>query len=126
VTVNIFTEELNAFLNDPSGPVADELERVAHAIVVPDAVEALSVPGTRLGGSWEGNPAPGPPRRRSGDLVASLEVLPAVLSANLTGDVGLAVHVAADPAHQGFAYGRHLLNQGYAFLPERDYYRSDI
>jgi hypothetical protein len=115
MSVVFLDAEFDAFVNDISGPIANELERVATVAVLPDAWALLDRP-------WAGwgdlNPPPGPPRKRTGDLQDSLEVIPAVVALNLTGDLGVAVYVAADPEHNGFKYALHLREQGYKWLPD--------
>lgn len=120
MSVTIFEVALDAFANDPSGPIARELEKAARDIVAPLAAQTLSEPAVRVGRFWDLNPPPGPPRRRTGDLINSIEVLPATIGTNMTGEWGATVYVAADPDH-GFRYGPWLLGREYRFLPD-DYY----
>ena len=121
MTVNILETELFDWVNAPAGPIARWLEEVAENIVVPDAQEALSVPHGFLAARGELNPPPGPPRKRTGDLISSIKVVPAVSSQGVTGEIDIAVYVVSDADHDGL-YAPVLLGQGYHFLPDRDYY----
>lgn len=110
--ITIFPEAIEAIVNNPFGSIALECSRVADDILVKDAKETLSIP--RFG--HYPNPAPGPPRRRTGDLVASIRSDRPVVD-----NRGLVVYVVSDPSaashrHYDPNYSQWLRTRGYKFL----------
>ena len=123
--VNMFEGELNAFLNDPMGPVATELEAVALNRVLPDAYQALgrlnfisSVTGNdgSVRETWQPNPPPGPPMLRSGALVA--DILPREPMIDETGHP--VVFVTSDPVGAG---GQHYVKD--YLIPRKYHFMGD-
>lgn len=86
--------------------MAKELERVAERVVVATK-EALGTPATR----HDRNPAPGPPRMRSGDLLASVHHTEARIV-----DGVLTVFCIADAVHRGWYYDQILRDKGYVLV----------
>lgn len=105
--VIVFDAAIEAWANNPNGGIALEVERVAREIVVTDAQETISVPR----GGLRTNPAPGPPRRRTGHLRDSIKAEPATND----GD-GLVVYVTAGAIHKGNLYIEWLTTHGYKLL----------
>lgn len=108
---NFFEAELEIAVRD-SQLMGDELKRQAQRIVEKTQVN--------LGVQYlppERNPAPGPPRRRTGDLQDSIRTT----GRNLEGNV----EVVALATHGGWPYPRTLLEGGsrtgqYKFITEAD------
>lgn len=105
--VEIFTGEIQAWADDPTGPVGAALMVVATERVIPDAVTALSVdaPFTTGGpnNSWkiyERNTT-GVPRRRSGDMISNLAVTAPMIYYEKG---GLAVYGTSEAVHGGYNY----------------------
>lgn len=108
---------ISAFVNQVDSVVALEMVRQAEAVFVRDAQDNLNVPRPHRGRTGFGtNPPPGPPYRRSGDLVRSIHAeAPQIESGHLV------VYVASDPSsssHEHYQpdYARWLLDQQYDFL----------
>lgn len=108
---------IRAFVNKTDGVVALEMERLAEAIFVRDAQDNLNVPRPHGGRDGLGmNKPPGPPFKRSGDLVRSIHA-----EAPKIEGAGLVVYVSSDPtssSHKHYQpdYAQLLLNQQYDFL----------
>lgn len=108
---NPFQGAIEAFVNDPEGVVARELERQGERVAL-KAQGNLSVQG----GPEIRNPAPGPPRMRSKHLLSSVRITPAAV-----GDDGIEVLVTAKAlAPDGQDYAQILLNSGYIFVDLED------
>lgn len=106
---------LAALLNSPTGPIANEVARVANTTVLAIAQATISRP-------WAGsygptNPPPGPPLLRTGDLRNSLTAI------SVPGGSGIGAEVDIVPLaiHRGKNYGQILLARGYRFLPDAFY-----
>lgn len=93
-------------LESPVGPVGRELERVAD-VVVAATKENLNDPYDRR----TLNPPPGPPKRRTGDLLTSVRREDARL---LEGR--LAVVCVAPAVHRGWYYDQILRQRGYKLI----------
>jgi hypothetical protein len=93
------------------------MEGAANILFAEDARKNLAVPRPHGGRDGKGrNPAPGPPFRRTGDLVRSITVEPAKMD---NGE--LTVFVSSDPGssahfHYQPDYARWLLDAQYEFL----------
>lgn len=133
-----FNEGVIESLLSPSGPVAAFVDAVMETTVLPEARDALAIPAIRftsnrvsdeglrgppiLGrgastvrNTWSPNPPPGPPYRRSGDLIASLGFTPAIREGRWLVSYG-----TAPATHGGFLYPELLRQRGYKFLPLDD------
>jgi hypothetical protein len=121
-----------------TGPLAAFLVGVMESVVIPEATDALSVPAIRFSSNrlsdaalrsepnlgagaglirntWAPNPPPGPPFRRTGDLINSLGVSSPVREGRW-----LVVYGTANATHGGFLYPEHLRKRGYQFFPLGD------
>lgn len=110
--IKFFPQALETVVNNPFGSVAEQCSRYADEIFVADAKRTLSIP--RIG--HYPNPAPGPPRRRTGDLVNSIRSDRPVVD-----NRGLVVYVVSDASaasHRHFDpnYSQWLRTRGYKFL----------
>lgn len=103
-----FPEALRQLVNEPNGGIETKMSTVAERIKNV-AQDNLSTP---YPGSRSRNPAPGPPKRRTGDLVASITV-----GSVAYGDDGLImVPVNSAAVHRGFDYSRWLRDNDYVFI----------
>lgn len=102
---------LDALLNSPTGPLADEMRRVANTTLLEIARNYINRPWP--GGYGPINPPPGPPYRRTGDLRDSLTVESSPSSPEAT--------IVPTAIHRGANYGEILKNRGYRFLPDEFY-----
>ena len=93
-------------LESPAGPVARELERVGDAVVAATK-ENLNDPYDRR----TLNPPPGPPKRRTGDLLNSVRREDARLM-----EGRLEVVCVAPAVHRGWYYDQELRKRGYKFV----------
>lgn len=124
MNVKVYDAAISALARDPGGGIARALTLFAQEQVV-DARETLKEPRQRAtpfqiwavraagGIHTTDNPPPGPPFKRSGELIKSIAVLPPEVDSR-----GMKVQVVATATakHDGFAYPRHLRNHGYHFL----------
>lgn len=105
----VFNEAaLQVLLTDPVGPVANEVRRVARGPILAAVRESLSRPYVR----GQLNPPPGPPRRRTGDLIEGLKFDDDVDS------LGFSESITSTAVHRGWQYGLILKDQGYVFIDE--------
>lgn len=125
-TITINEAAIRELTRDPAGGIAAAVQETADAFVE-DAQRTLSIPvvydgyfNAQVGGVFRRfgrsapNPPPGPPRRRTGDLMRSIK------SVRGTTDPSV-VYVVSDPdtsshRHDNYDYSRLLRNQGYKFL----------
>lgn len=109
----IYDSAIREVVNSPGGSIAEALTANA-AEFVRDAKNTLSLP--RISGTT--NPAPGPPRRRSGDLFNSITQTTPVIDFD-TGLIAVTVfsdkNVYTHPHHDEL-HGQWLLDHGYKFL----------
>jgi len=137
----------DAMVNDIAGPIGRFLVAVTEESVLPEAVDALSVPAIRFGSNklatsrsaiavgtlerasaqwssvssdiirntWAPNPPPGPPMRRTGDLIDSLEAVGPLID-----EGGIVAYGVAFVSHGGFGYPIELRDRGYKFFPLDD------
>lgn len=107
-----YPEALRQIVNEPGGGIEQKLSGVAGRIKT-TAQTNLSDP---YAGRGSRNPAPGPPKRRTGDLVESV-----VVGSVTYGDDGLiVVPVNSTAVHRGFDYSRWLRDNSYEFIrPEQ-------
>lgn len=139
IDVDVNQGAVDAMLLSEAGPVAAYLTVVTESVVLPEARDALAIPAIRwnsnrlsdsaLSGppgivsgrsgttrnTWAPNPPPGPPYRRTGDLIASLGVHPPTRD-----EKGLVVYGTATARHGGWLYPEILIQRGYRFLPLGD------
>jgi hypothetical protein len=104
--VSFFPGNFARFIANPQGGVAQFLEGQGERVAA-SARESLSdpyIPGTT-------NPIPGPPKRRTGDLVSTVAVSRMVVS---FGDP--VVLVTASSFHGGLDYALELRILGYKFV----------
>lgn len=111
-TAQISGAAIEAMIHSPSSPVVQACEALAQSF----ADDARATLGIQRIGRYP-NPAPGPPRRRTGDLQRSIKVAPPEF------DPGLVVYVIADASianhpkgRGGPYYPKWLLDNGYKFL----------
>jgi hypothetical protein len=106
-----YPQALVELVNTPAGGIEFTLQKVAVSIQTRTQAN-LSTP---YAGPGSRNPAPGPPHRRTGDLVNSVHV----------GSVGMedglvAVPVVSNSVHRGFDYSLWLRENSYEFIrPEQ-------
>jgi hypothetical protein len=125
-TVTVDVAAINRLATEQGGAISLALEETAQAFVE-DAKQTLSIDAIPAGWAtvrlqrgairrvrtYFPNPPPGPPRRRTGDLVDSIK---------WTRDgTGPEVYVVSDPTtqinfHDDFLYSKWLRDQGYKFL----------
>lgn len=104
----MFPQALAQVINEPNGGVQQTL--TFWAVKAQNrAKELLSSP---YPGPRSRNPAPGPPKKRSGDLVSSV----AVGSVGMGSDGLIQVPVNSAAVHRGFNYSRWLLENNYVFV----------
>ena len=125
--ITIDSAAIKRLVSDPGGGIALALEETAQAFVE-DAQRTLDIPQVfsgyftsrtpegflRHGRTAFSNPPPGPPRRRTGDLVRSIKWTRDPARPN-------AVYVVSDPGtqvyrHDTVLYSKLLRDQGYKFL----------
>ena len=103
-----FPDQMKQVVNQPGGGIEQNLTFWA--------VKAQNRARTLLSQPYPGprsrNPPPGPPKKRTGDLVASVEVG----STTLMSDGLIAVPVTSAAVHRGFNYSRWLLEHNYEFI----------
>ncbi len=106
--LTVFPEALAQVINEPRGGVEQNL--TFWAIKAQNrARELLSSP---YPGPRSRNPPPGPPKKRSGDLVSSVHVG----STSIGSDGLIQVPVVSASVHRGFNYSRWLLENNYEFI----------
>lgn len=127
MNITVDVAAINRLVNEPGGAIALALEETAQSFVE-DAQRTLNIPqvsvpralrtrgsrGVQRLGSYYPNPPPGPPRRRTGDLVRSIKWTRGGPDPN-------AVYVVSDPTTQAFKhdnrlYSKWLRDRGYKFL----------
>lgn len=112
MSVTIFEAGIEEMATQPNGAVAHACNALAQQF----AEDARATLGVQKSGNYP-NPAPGPPRRRSGDLQRSIKVAPPEIDSE-----GLVVYVISDASianhgdPRGPYYTRWLLDHGYKFL----------
>jgi hypothetical protein len=124
ITIDLAAIDRMAY--EPGGGIALAVEETAQAFVE-DAKRTLDIPvvftgyfNAQVGGVFRRfgrsapNPPPGPPRRRTGDLVNSIRWTRSSLDR-------AAVYVVSDPStqahrHDNRLYSKYLRDQGYKFL----------
>ncbi|MDH4038933.1 MAG: hypothetical protein OEV86_15780 [Candidatus Krumholzibacteria bacterium] len=113
LTKYVFNEPaFRQMVNQPGGGVEALLHRQAVRVEIA-AQAALSVPWP---GSRSRNPAPGPPRLRTGDLRNSIRVDGPMLGS----DGFIEIPVASTSVHRGFDYSDWLRDNGYEFVQISD------
>lgn len=93
------------FLN-PTSEIAEFLEELGEKIAEA-ARQTLGDPYVR----GQLNPPPGPPKRRTGDLQASVKSEPPIIE-----EGAITINVTASSIHRGADYAIILRNQGYEFV----------
>ena len=115
MSVVINEVNLQAFLHDPAGGIAQFLGNVVAPSVLAEAQEFISRPfpgGTSRAGRY---PPPGPPYLRTGDLRSSLTV------SSTPGPQGTEYDISPTAIHRNANYGLILKERGYRFLPDSYY-----